>query len=387
MQCKCLQSDLAATLKKVDAAVSRKNVIPSLSGVLLEAAPGKLRVYATDLDVGVEVFVPAEVKAEGRALPLFRVFKGIVTSLPEGELELAVDSNTNRLLLEQDKKRYSFDLMDPEFFPVFPDVTNTEMFSLRAGDLLWAVRAVSPAADNETVANMFSVFSCILIERDREKEVLRFVASDKRRMAIAEAPWVTREEGEASGKELLFPAMFSKALTGLLSSPADDGAYVEVRFNDSFIVVRTGNGDGFFARLGRGTYPDYHMILPPKDIEVFTVDVGLLKSALERAIIMLDSDASIKSDFSVIEMEARAGFLIVKAWKDPSLCYEEIAISGGNTDIELKTGANPKYLMDAVRPLNGNVIMALPPQTKLIMVKDPEKYMHLVLPVNLNAAP
>ncbi|GEA15485.1 DNA polymerase III subunit beta [Moorella sp. E308F] len=378
MQCKCRQSDLAAALKKVDAAVSRKNVVPALAGVLLEAGEDKLRVYATDLDVGVEVFVPAEVSDPGQALPPHKTFKGLVASLPDGEVELTADEAANRLTLSQEKRRYSFDMLDPEVFPAFPDVDGSEAFTLPSAALARAVRSVSPAA---AVDPFQGAFACVLLEKDAEKEVLRLVATDRQRLAVAEAPWSGRGDGEAPVNDVLLPAASSKALLDVLSGAAGSEPKAELRFSGSFVVARTDDGNGFFARMGAGAFPNYRLVLPQDLPDPMRIDVGALKNALERAALLLSGQPGKPP---LVELETGAGILTVFALDDPSICREEIPVSGDGAGTETSVAANALFLLDAVRPLDGEVLINLPAGRGLIVVRDAAmNYTHAVAPITV----
>ncbi|WP_338835875.1 DNA polymerase III subunit beta [Neomoorella thermoacetica] len=380
MQCKCRQSDLANALKKVDAAVSRKNVVPALAGVLLEAGEGKLRVYATDLDVGVEVFVPAEVSSPGQALPLHKTFKGLVASLPDGEVELTADAAANRLTLVQEKRRYAFDLLaEPEIFPAFPDAGRSEAFAFAADALAWAVRSVSPAA---AVDPLQGAFACVLLEKDAEKEVLRLVATDRQRLAVAEAPWAGHADGEAPANDVLLPVVSTKALLDVLSGKA------ELRFSGNFVVARADGGDGFFARMGAGAFPNYRLVLPRDLPEPVKVDAETLKNVLERARLLLEdqneSFGTVGKKYVPVKLEIMSSVLTVTALKDPSVFREEIPISGGGPGVEAAVAANALFLLDAVRPLDGEVFLNLPAGRGLIVVRDAANdctYTHAVAPI------
>lgn len=379
MQCKCRQSDLAAALKKVDAAVSRKNVVPALAGVLLEAGEGKLRVYATDMDVGVEVFVPAEVSDPGRALPLHKTFKGLVASLPDGEVELTADAS-NRLTLVQEKRRYAFDLLaEPEIFPAFPDAGGSEAFAFAADTLAWAVRSVSPAASANPLDG---AFACVLLEKDAEKGVLRLVATDRQRLAVAEAPWIGHADGESPANDVLLPVVSTRALLDVLSGK------VEVRFSGGFVVVRADGGGGFFARMGAGAFPNYRLVLPRDLPEPMTVDAETLKDVLERARLLLEdqneSFGTVGKKYVPVKLETAPGVLTVTALKDPSVFREEIPISGGGPGVEAAVAANALFLLDAVRPLDGEVFLNLPAGRGLIVVRKAANdctYTHAVAPI------
>jgi DNA polymerase III subunit beta len=84
---------LAVALDQVQEAVEKKAMIPILSHVLVEASPNGLRLAATDLEMGIRTFCPAQVKAQGSVVPTARRFLEIVRSLPEGEVRVRALEN------------------------------------------------------------------------------------------------------------------------------------------------------------------------------------------------------------------------------------------------------------------------------------------------------
>src|SRR5438552_8084400 len=77
---------LAEALDQVQEAVEKKSTVPILSQVLVEASAPGLRLAATDLELGIRTFCPAQVKAPGSAAAPARRLLEIVRSLPEGEV-------------------------------------------------------------------------------------------------------------------------------------------------------------------------------------------------------------------------------------------------------------------------------------------------------------
>jgi len=84
---------LAVALDQVQEAVEKKSTIPILSHVLVEASPAGLRLAATDLEMGIRMFCPAQVKAQGGVVAPARRFLEIVRSLPEGEVRVRALEN------------------------------------------------------------------------------------------------------------------------------------------------------------------------------------------------------------------------------------------------------------------------------------------------------
>jgi len=112
---------LAEALDQVEEAVEKKSTIPILSHVLIEATANRLRLAATDLDLGIRTFCPAQVKVPGSVAAPARRFLGIVRSLSEAEVHVRALEN-HWLQVSAGRSVFKLAALAKDNFPALPDV-------------------------------------------------------------------------------------------------------------------------------------------------------------------------------------------------------------------------------------------------------------------------
>ncbi len=114
-------SSLAEALDQVQEAVEKKTTIPILSHVLVEASANGLRLVATDLELGIRAFCPAQVKAPGSVAALARRLLEIVRSLPDGDVRVRALEN-HWLQVSAGRSVFKLAALAKDKFPALPDV-------------------------------------------------------------------------------------------------------------------------------------------------------------------------------------------------------------------------------------------------------------------------
>ena len=115
------RSSFLRALNHVQSVVERRNTIPILSNVLLQAAGANLRLTATDLDIESVEMVTAEVGREGAATVPAHMLYDIVRKLPEGaQLEIDQGPDAGRVSVFAGKSRFALQALPPEDFPILP---------------------------------------------------------------------------------------------------------------------------------------------------------------------------------------------------------------------------------------------------------------------------
>jgi DNA polymerase-3 subunit beta len=100
MKISCLQENLAKGLATVGRAVAARSTLPVLSNILLESDEGRLRLAATNLEVGVNCWIGARVEEEGRITVPARLLTEFVNSLPSGQIDMELNERTQTLNLK-----------------------------------------------------------------------------------------------------------------------------------------------------------------------------------------------------------------------------------------------------------------------------------------------
>ena len=172
------RSDLVAALQTVERAVSTRQTMPILSGVLLAAAEGQLRLYATDLELSIECRIPAQVEEEGSAVLDARYLHQIARRFPEDEVYIEKAAASGVVQVRSGLSRLSLHYQDPSDFPQLPPVESEYGFTINQKTLFTMIRSTFFATANVPGRPFLTG---VLFEIDPVE--LRFVATDGIRLA------------------------------------------------------------------------------------------------------------------------------------------------------------------------------------------------------------
>lgn len=124
MRVACLQEQLQRALSRVSRAVATRTALPVLSNVLLSTDNGRLRIAATNLEIGVTTWIDADIESEGRITIDARLLSEFVNTLPPGSVSLTTDDVRLSLTVQSGRDKASINGIDAEDFPVIPSVSD-----------------------------------------------------------------------------------------------------------------------------------------------------------------------------------------------------------------------------------------------------------------------
>ncbi|MBX9739246.1 MAG: DNA polymerase III subunit beta, partial [Beijerinckiaceae bacterium] len=179
---------LLKSLGHVHRVVERRNTIPILSNVLLQAVDGRLTLRATDLDLEVTERLAADVGLAGATTLPAHVLYDIVRKLPDGaQVSLESAGDTGQLLLRSGRSRFNLQALPESDFPDLNPGDLTHRFSLPAGDLKKLIDKTQFAISTEETRYYLNGIYVHTIEVDGHT-MLRAVATDGHRLARVEIP-------------------------------------------------------------------------------------------------------------------------------------------------------------------------------------------------------
>ncbi|MBQ0052647.1 MAG: DNA polymerase III subunit beta [Treponema sp.] len=264
--------------------ISTKNALSVLSNVLLIAEGNTLTIKATDIKVNFQTKIPVEIQEEGSTTVLCDKFMGILSALPEGEIEFAIQDKDNLVsaVIRHTVKKIKFQLncTSQDKFPEIAIAEKVSFFEVPAKELKQMISQTSFAvSEDETRYFMNGVF----FEKKEDKLVL--VATDGRRLAYCEKPVLA---GVAE-----FPsAIVHPKILNIVAKHASDEGNIEVAIVDKMIFFNFGNYE-FSATLIDGQFPNYQRVIPETQSNKFSVLKSEFVSALKRISIMLDKTGRI----------------------------------------------------------------------------------------------
>ena len=256
-------------------AVDRKQAVPILGNLLLEATRGKVEVWGTDLEIEVSATAPAEVQAEGKTTIPARKLWEIWRSLPTGSVA-ELSAGGGRATIRSGPTRFSLTTLEPDGFPLTQGFEALVTVTLPATELKSLLERVHFAMAQQDVRYYLNG---LLLEIGEGR--LRAVGADGHRLALCETKLLGNEG------ELLQAIVPRKAVGELMRLGLNEaeGATLEIGAQ----ALRVTAGDvRLVARLIEGRFPEYQRVIPDPDVwdKHVLVDRDDFRQALSRAAIL-----------------------------------------------------------------------------------------------------
>lgn len=362
MKIKVSQENLLERIQIVQNIVSSRATLPILSNMMIETRGNKMKLYTTDLDIGISCEIAVETLEDGAITIPAKKFSDIIRELPPGEITISVKKN-NQVDIEGNKCRFKLTGLPKEEFPKFPEFKDKEVFKVEQGVLKEMLKMTSFAVSHEEARY---VLNGILLEIDGD--TIRAVATDGRRLAKTE-----KKVGMSVKKEVhaIIPI---KAVQELIRNLGDEG-------NVSFVmganqVLFDIDGTLIATRLIEGEFPNYNQVIPPPVSPKIRINTQLLLSAIKRANLLTTPD------FQAIKFEVFSDKLVVsKTTPDVGESREEVGIEYGGK--EMIIGFNPQFFIDALKNVSAEDIeleLSGPDKVGVFRIKE---YLYLASPMRI----
>jgi DNA polymerase III subunit beta len=263
-------------LAHVQSVVERRNTIPILANVLLDARDGMLRLTATDMEIAVvEELAGVQLVRPGRTTAPAATLYEIVRKLPEGaKVELDHAGGDAALKLRAGRFQTDLSVLPVEDFPSMTEGKLTHRFGLPAGQLRGLVDRTRFAISTEETRYYLNGIYLHATESEG-LPVLRAVATDGHRLARVEEPL---PEGAAGMPGVIVPRKTIAELRKLAEDTQDE---IRVALSETKIRFDIG-GVQLTSKLIDGTFPEYERVIPRGNDKILRVDKGAFAQAVAR---------------------------------------------------------------------------------------------------------
>ena len=325
----------AALLKAVSQAqsvVERRNTIPILANVLIEAEGSDVSFRATDLDIEVVDKAPAQVERAGATTVAATTLHEIVRKLPDGALvSLTADNAAGRLTVEAGRSNFSLATLPKEDFPVMATSEYASNFSANAAVLRRLFDKSKFAISTEETRYYLNGVYMHIAEGDGGKK-LRCVATDGHRLARIDA------EMPAAAADMPGVIVPRKTVGELRKLLGDDDMEIAVSVSETKVRFATPLIT-LTSKVIDGTFPDYTRVIPQGNTRKLEVDAADFARAVDRvATVSSERSRAVK-----LQLDEDRLILSVNA-PDSGAAEEELAVA--YSDERLEIGFNAKYLLE-----------------------------------------
>ncbi|MBA2777255.1 MAG: DNA polymerase III subunit beta [Chloroflexia bacterium] len=375
MRVSCLQENFQRALGRVGRAVATRTSLPVLSNVLLSTDDGRLRVAATNLEIGVTTWIEADIQEEGRITIDARLLGEFVNTLPAGGVELTVDMTRMALTVQSGRDEATINGIDAEDFPVIPSIGDegfgVEIEAQNLRELISLVEFAAASDDSRPVlAGVLTRF---------EGDQVTLASADGFRMAVNEGALASSVEERT---DLIVPARAYRELARIIGD-FDETIRLAVTPNKSQVMARIGDTE-WVSRLIEGTFPDVRQIVPKEFATRVDLSREILLNAVRRASYFArENNDVIRLVISPGEDDLTPGNVEVTAnaaERGNSHSFVDASVSGG----EVQIAFNSRYLSDVLSVLkHGQVTLGLNGTTQagIIRPSGNESYTHVIMPM------
>ncbi|HKX22013.1 MAG TPA: DNA polymerase III subunit beta [Rhizorhapis sp.] len=334
------RATLLKSLSHVQSVVERRNTIPILSNVLIEAtSDGAIKLMATDLDLQIVDSVQAQVETPGATTVSAHTLFDIVRKLPEGS-QVSLSAAEGKMQVNAGRARFSLQTLPRDDFPVIAEGDLPVSFELPAATLIQIIDKTRFAiSTEETRYYLNGIFFHV---SDEAQPVLKAAATDGHRLARVTVP---RPDGAEGMPDIIVPRKCISELRKLLDE-LDGSVLVDL----SATKIRFGLGSAILtSKLIDGTFPDYSRVIPTGNDKLLRIDPRSFEEGVDRvATIATEKTRAVK-----MALDKDKVTLSVTS-PENGTAAEDVPGDYGSERLEI--GFNARYLLDILQQMQGDTV-------------------------------
>lgn len=341
MKISCLQENLAKGLATVGRAVATRSTLPVLSNILLQSNGGRLRLAATNLEIGVNCWIGARVEEEGSITVPARLLTEFVSSLPPGQIDIELTDRTQTLNLKCARFEANIKGIDASEFPDVPtadSIGGENSLLLETATFRTMIdQVVFAAATDESRPILTGVLAKF------HQGGLTLAAADGFRLSVSSAD-VGVDMDETTS--VIIPA---RALSELsrIATDQDDPIELIITPGRNQVLFHLANTD-LVSQLIEGNFPDYNQIIPKSHTTMTLVGTQDLLKAVKVAFLFARDAANIIRFNIVPGNDLTPGQMIITGTSTEfgdNVSELDANIEGDTVEIAF----NARYMIDALQ--------------------------------------
>ncbi|MBR2033887.1 MAG: DNA polymerase III subunit beta [Alphaproteobacteria bacterium] len=336
------RANLLKTLSHVQSIVEKRNTIPVLSNVRIEALGDGISFKATDMDTEITEIVDAKIVETGATTAPAHMLYDIVRKLSDGsQVELTYPDEKGQLTIASARSKFSLSTIGVEDFPVISGDKLPTSFVMAKDELKDVIDRTQFAVSTEETRYYLNGLY-VHAKKEGASNVLRTVATDGHRLACVESPL---PQGAENLKGVIIPRKTVSEIRKLLDDNSVENVTVEisenkVRFNLADITLT--------SKLIDGTYPDYERVIPTDNDKNLELNVKDLASAVDRVSVVAERTRAIKM------LTHQNKVTIMTSSPDLGNASEDLDAKYENESLEI--GYNFRYLLDILAEVKGETV-------------------------------
>ena len=370
------QNQLAHGVSVVARVVTPRSTLPVLSNILIKTDGDRLRLSATNLELGISAWIDAQVENEGGLTVPARTFADLVSNLSNQDVILTVDNRTQSLNVKCGTLNTDIKGISADEFPPMPSPDLDTAIPLNVGNFKEMISQVVFAASTEdSRPNLTGVHMSF------DDEILEMAATDGYRISISRATMADM------GKQKLEALVPARALSELSRVAVNGDETLKMTFPP-------GRGQVIFhlkdvelvSQLIEGNFPNYNAIIPPS-FKTRTVlsTADMLKACKQTEIIAREGNYIARLDIQPSEGEIGTAQLDISANSEQT-GSSEVIVDASVEGVPLLISFNIRYLREVLEVIKTpNVILETNAANTpgLLRPVDDDSFKHIIMPMNI----
>lgn len=359
------KSELSQAVSNVQRAVSAKNSIPALEGILIKAHDNKVTLCGYDLEIGIRTVIDSTIVEEGEVVLSAKLFSDIVRRMPDEIITLETDEKLITYIHSGDADYQIVGISSYEY-PELPTFDELENFSVNAELLKNMIKQTYYAiSDNQSKP----IYTGSLF--DFKDGYLNIVSVDGFRMAV-------RKEKIYSDRNFNF-VVPGKTLSEVLKISCEDDSIVRIIVGKKHVIFKLDNYS-VVSRLIEGKFIEYEGTIPSGETTSLKVNTREIASSVERMSLLTNEKMQSPVRFIVADegIKLHCTTVVGKASDYINLSFE---------GSEIEIGFNNRYLLDAIKNADTDELKFEfngPLKPLKILPVEGDSFIFLVVPMRLS---
>ena len=375
MKVTVLQENLTRGLSTVSRAVSPRSTLPVLANILIATDEGRLRLSATNLELGITCWIGAKIEEEGSTTVPARTLADLVNTLPDPQVSLILDARTQTLNVRSGSSTNDIKGIDAQEFPPLPVPDFENAINLNVADFKEMIQQVAFSSSTDEAR---PVLMGVLVNVD--KDTVTMAAADGFRLSVRKATLSTPVSQPISA---IIPA---RALQELARIAADGEQMIQM-------VLPKGRGQVVFhvkdvelvSQLIDGTFPDYQQIIPRSHKSRTLLPTASLLKACKQAEIFAREGSNVVRLNIKSNGELQPGKVEISAHSEETGSNETI-VEATVDGIPLLIAFNVKFLrevLEVIKTPNVAIETSAANAPGVVKPVGDENFLHVIMPMHL----
>jgi DNA polymerase-3 subunit beta len=366
MKVTILTGNLQKKLSFINHGVSLKSQLPVLLNILIETKNNTVKISSTDLEIGIEVYLPATIEEEGGITIPAKTFTELIGSLSDDSVTLQTVNSTLEVITK--RTRSVFQTIPKEDFPRLYEEQGEKIATLEEKNIHKDLASVIFASSLDTTR---PALSGVLVRNEEEGFLL--VATDGYRLSLKHYKIANNT---AVNSSFIVPARVFKELLAIKEKDTEIEMYVAQGSNQ---LLFSQGETVLVGRLIEAQFPPFEKLIPSD----FSVSVSFDREEMQKAVKICSIFA--RDSANIIKLSLKQDKIIVSS-QSPSLGENTVDVEAKLTGEENEIAFNSRYLVDLFANIEEKDIifeMTGPLNPGVFKIEGDKSFLHLIMPIRV----